>query len=309
MSAPTLFENNPLISSTLFASLQQMDDNLSGGVYETRRRISLRGGKFREIINGEQTKVNKNDSMNVIIIDAAPISRSYYASAYDSENPAPPTCWSPDGKQPAPEVAEGDLQSRDCTTCPQNVRGSGQGETRACRYHQRIAVVIEGELDNVYQLHLAATSVFGDAVNGNTPMQAYARYLKAHNQMAIGIVTEISFDENNATPKLFFKAVRPLTEEELTKVIALRDSDETREAVSFTVATKDVIATDKPAATNVIPKAAAPKPKPKAAPPVVEVVEEEEEVIAEPKRTTKKSAPVPPVDEALSAVMADWDDD
>jgi len=309
MSAPTLFENNPLISSTLFASLQQMDDNLSGGVYETRRRISIRGGKFREIINGEQTKVNKNDSMNIVIIDAAAISRSYYAAAYDSENPTPPTCWAPDGKRPAPEVAEGDLQSRDCATCPQNVRGSGQGDARACRYHQRVAIVIEGQLDTVYQLHLAGTSVFGDAVNGKTPLQAYARYLKAHNQTAIGIVTEVSFDEDSDTPKLFFKAVRPLAEEEMTKVLALRDSDETREAISFTVAAKGTIATDKSAATNVIPKAAAPKPKPKPAPPVVEVVEEEEEVIAEPKRTTKKSAPVPPVDEALSAVMADWDDD
>ena len=46
--------------------------------------------------------------------------------------------------------------------------------------------------DNVYQLNLPATSVFGDADGQKMPLQAYGRYLKAHNTHVISVVTEMS---------------------------------------------------------------------------------------------------------------------
>ena len=58
MSDMALFEGNSLVSSDLFKSLQDVDDNLAGGSGGSGpRRISIRGGRFREMVertaNGE----------------------------------------------------------------------------------------------------------------------------------------------------------------------------------------------------------------------------------------------------------------
>lgn len=284
-----LFENNALVASDLFKSLVDVNDNLlSGGDGNKSRRISLRGGKFREIVGGEQVNVSKDDKLNIVIVNAARISRTYYGGTYDPENPAPPTCWSADTNTPAPEVPEDQRQAARCVDCPQNIKGSGQGEGRACRFAQRIAVALEGDLEKVYQLQLPATSVFGEAKDGKMPMQAYARYLQAHKTPAIAIVTEMYFDENSDTPKLFFKPVRPLEEAELQAVVALKDSPETERAITMTVAQTDNVDTKKlPAGTVSAPT---------------------EEVVEEPKKAVKKSSPKPDDNDDLSSIVDDWDD-
>ena len=51
MSDMALFEGNSLVSSDLFKSLQDVDDNLAGGSGGSGpRRISIRGGRFREMV-------------------------------------------------------------------------------------------------------------------------------------------------------------------------------------------------------------------------------------------------------------------
>jgi len=296
MSNLTLFENNALATSDLFKSLNDVNDNLlSGNSGGGARRISLRGGKFREIVGKEQVNVSKDDNMNVVIVNAAKISRTYYAGTYDPENPAPPACWSADTQTPAPEVPEDQRQAARCMDCKQNVKGSGQGESRACRFAQRIAVALEGDLEKVYQLQLPATSVFGDAKNGKMPMQAYARYLNAHNTPAIAIVTNMYFDDNSDTPKLLFKAVRPLEEAELKKVVELKDSPDTIKAITMTVAQIE----SKGEEENKPPKKAlfdAPKK------------ESAEESVEEPKKVVKKSDPSPKDESSLSDIVDNWDD-
>ena len=61
-------------------------------VGEVRRRISINGNQFREYVNGERGTVY-DDTLNVVILNAAKISRSYYAGSYDAGNPTRPTCW------------------------------------------------------------------------------------------------------------------------------------------------------------------------------------------------------------------------
>jgi hypothetical protein len=77
-------------------------------------------------------------------------------------------------------------------------------------------VLIEGETAKreVYQVICPATSVFGDGEKGKLPLQAYGRHLKAHNTPVAGVITEMRFDTASPTPKLIFKPVRPITEEE-----------------------------------------------------------------------------------------------
>jgi|TARA_R110000744_G_scaffold27437_4_gene67017 hypothetical protein len=201
----------------------------AGGV---RRRISINGNKFREYVNGKQG-TTYDDTLNVVILNAAKISRSYYAGNYDASNPTRPTCWSVDTSAPAPEVKQEDRQARRCMDCPQNIKGSGAGTSRACRFAQRLAVAIENDFTKVYQLQLPATSVFGKAKEGKMPMRAYAQHLSSHNTPAQSVITECVFDRASAVPKLFFKAVRPLGEEEVGLADSMAESQEAIEAITM----------------------------------------------------------------------------
>ena len=293
MSDMTLFEGgNSLASSDLFKQLQDTDDNLSGGTGTGgARRISLRGGRFREMVGGEQVNVKSDGFLNVVILNAAKLSRTYYSGAYDAENPSAPTCWSADTQAPASEVPADQRQASRCMDCPQNIKGSGQGESRACRFNQRIAVFLEGNMDEVYQLQLPATSIFGDAKDGKMGMQAYAKYLKAHKTPSIAVVTQITFDENSATPKLLFKAVRPLSEEELQQAVASKDSEDAIKAITLTVSQTDKVQAIRDGAVaddEVDIGETAPAPK---------------------KVAKKKEVAAPSSEEAdLSSIVDDWDD-
>lgn len=265
------------------------------------RRISIKGGVFREMIGGKEYRVSEERAMDVVIIKAAPkVSRVFYAGTYTEGEAVSPTCWSSDSQRPDEKVKAENKQSATCLNCPQNIKGSGQGDSRACRYQQRLAVVISGEVDKeeVYQLVLPPTSVFGDGDKGKLPLQAYARHLKNNGVPITGVVTEMRFDTASPTPKLVFKPVRPVTEEEYNIIQHLKDSPEATAAVTMTVAQTDGVK-DKPQAAIPAPKAAAPKVE-------AEPVEAAEEV-EEPKKAAPKKAPVSS-EPKLEDLVGEWDD-
>ena len=290
-----------LFKGGLPAYLQGTDDatnalaGTSDGGGLGARRISIKGGVFREFIGGKEFRVSEERSMNVVIVKAAPkVSRIYYAGSYTEGEAVSPTCWSSDSQRPDEKAKE--KQSATCLTCPQNIKGSGQGESRACRYQQRLAVVIDGEVDKgeVYQLVLPPTSVFGDGEKGKLPLQAYARHLKNHGTPITGVVTEMRFDTASPTPKLVFKPVRPVTEEEFMKVQELKDSKEAIQAITLTVAQTDGVK-DKPSLKNAL------------AAPVEKVEAVEVEAIEEPKKAPPKKAPVAN-EPKLEDLVGEWDD-
>jgi len=298
MSTPTLFENNnALANSDLFKSLQDSNENLTGGTKPKteRRRISLNGNKFREYVNGEQINVSKEDNINIVIVDSAKLHRTYYEGTYDPKNAAPPKCWSDDTNTPSQNVPKEDRQASRCMDCPKNVKGSGQGDTKACRIGQRLAVAVETDLTKVYQLNLSGTSIFGDPENGNMRLQAYARWLSANNAPAIAVMTNMYFDSDSSVPKVFFKGLRALNENELQAVVALKDRPETKQALGLTVAQTDGV--------QEIPFVEKKEEPVKAvAAPV------EDEPVDEPKKVVKKTAPKPEEDSDLSAIIDNWDD-
>jgi len=305
MTALTLFGNNALANSDLFKSLQESNTNLLSGGGNENRRISIKGGKFRQILNGEQVAVSKDNEMSIIIVNAAPIGRTYYDGVYDPNTVSPPLCWSVDTKVPAPEVTEEGKQAARCMDCAMNIKGSGTGNSRACRFSQRIAITLEGKPEEVYQMQLPATSIFGEAEKGNMPMQAYARHLQAHNTPAISVVTEVYFDEDAETPKMFFKPVRPLTEDELELAVIDRDSEAAKSAITMTVSQKDNVS---PVVPPVEKSEVAAKPKAKTKN-VLPPEEDEDEEVQEPvKAKGKKPAAKAPEDSDLSSVLDDWDD-
>ena len=305
MTEATLFEGNSLVSSDLFKKLQGAGSNLLGGnPGGGMRRISIRGKRFREVVGGEAMRVSKSNSMNVVIVDAAPISRMYYEGAYTPDKPAAPQCWSADTNVPSADVPEEQRMAARCMDCPMNIKGSGQGDSRACRFQQRLAVVIEGQLDKVYQLQLPATSVFGEVHDRKMPMQAYARFLNENRTPPIAVVTEMYFDDDSAGPKLFFKPERPLEEAELEQAASVLEHADTQRAITFSVV--------KPKAGGAIAAPVTPVAPAKKAKPAKKVSifedEGEEEESKEPKRVAKKPSNVEDTDPELDAIVDAWDD-
>jgi len=197
-------------------SLDGIDDTtkaLMGGGGGTKR-ISIEGGVWRMMVNGKEVARNEERSMKVVIVNMAPaISRMYYPATYEEGKEAVPSCFSADGK--VPDETAPDKQSPNCASCPQNVAGSGQGKSRACRFNRRYAVVLEGDMaGSVYRLQLPAKSLFGEGEGKHMPAEAYRNFLAGHGVPMSGVVTEAKFDTAQAVPVLKFKAVRPLTEKE-----------------------------------------------------------------------------------------------
>ena len=198
------------------------------------RRISLYGGKF-SIVDNLETSIIGNPSTDLVVVNAAPVSRSYFENAYDPNRSSAPTCWSSDTQRPSVDVPQKDKQAPRCMDCPQNIRGSGGNQGRACRFAQRLAVVFVDQLDKVYQLQLPATSIYGRGNNGHMPMQDYVKFLSGRGSVATRIVTRVYFDERSSIPKLYFKPIRALDEDEITKVSDLKNHPDTIKAISFTV--------------------------------------------------------------------------
>jgi hypothetical protein len=305
----TLFGNQ---SASALALLQGLEDNLTDKIAGSggNRRISLENNVFSEVIGGKTVRVSEERAMQVVIINAAPVSRTFYAGTYVKGQKSKPTCWSSDTQRPDESVPADQRQAAACKDCKQNIKGSvAQGEGRACRFAQRVAVVLAGDNgveDKVYQVNLPATSVFGDADGQKMPLQAYGRYLKAHNTHVISVVTEMRFDPM-AQMKLVFKPVRPLNESELKTVLPLRDHPDTTKAITMSVSQMDQPEGEEsapapaPAVKNVLKTE--PKPEPKAEKVDAEVVEE-------PKKVVKKTAtPAEATEKAdLSDIVGEWDD-
>ena len=248
MADLAIFENMPTEYKDLLSQLEP-ETNLTGGDYSTNRRLSIRGGVFRQVLNGKEVSELDARSIKAVVVKSAPISRMYYATAYVEGEANPPTCWSPDTKtgRPAPDVAAEGKQSETCFDCKQNIKGSGQGDSRACRYKQSIAILLadkdeEGKWvirsSDVYQLMLPATSVFGDDKQ-KMSMQAYARHLNANRAPLASILTELRFDTDSSTPKLCFKPIRVLEQDELALAVKAQQDPDTLKLVTLTMKPKE----------------------------------------------------------------------
>jgi hypothetical protein len=287
MTEMTLFAKG---GNTLPAHLRNLELDattkaLMGSGGGSGKRISIKGGVFRMIVDGKEIAQNEDRAMPIVIVAANPhVSRSYYAETYVEGQVLAPSCWSNDGVSPDSKVSE--PQSGKCATCAQNIAGSAtQGAGRACRYSQRLAVTLENDLKgDVYQLTLPAQSIFGNVESGKMPLQAYAKFLGSHGLPITAVVTEMRFDTASATPKLTFKALRPLEADEMALAQEKGQSAEAKSAIASTPATLDG------AKTKAV---AAPEPVAKA-----EAAPAEE---AEPTKRAKKAAP-----KDVSEILDDW---
>ena len=317
-----LFNSKTAPAHVRAGQLSETAKALAGGAGNNTKRISIKGGVFRLLAGGKEVANIEERHLDVVIVLAAPkVSRIFYAEAYDSDKIAPPDCSSTDGE--TPDAGVPNKQSDSCMGCPQNIAGSGNGNSRACRYQQRMAVVLEDAIDgDVLQLTLPATSIFGKDEGDKRPLQAYARFLASQNPPVNpeAVVTRMRFDTKSEAPKLFFQPTRWLTDAEYASVMEQAASPDAKRAIASTVAAADGV--------KAAPLALAGKPPSK--PPVVAEEEEEEEAPAPTPPKTRKPRAAPVVTEeaepevrkapakveavpakkgSLSSIVADWDDE
>ncbi len=332
MSNVALFSGSNVPAFAKKGELSDLAKSLTGGGGGGGgKRISIKGGVFRLMVDGKEVAAIDERFLDVVVVSAAPkIGRTFYMKAYDGDAPSAPDCWSADGERP--DASAANPQSDRCATCPQNIKGSGQGESRACRFSQRLAVVLANDVEgDVMQLQLPATSIFGKEEGENRPLQAYARYLAAQGVNPETVVTRLKFDTKSEAPKLFFKPMRWLTEDEYATAVEKGQSEEAKRAVTMTVAQTDKVAPmqleGKPpvkvASPAPAPAAAeedeeAPPPAPRRGRPPKAVAEarkaaaavEEDEDVEPTVRKAAEPAVAPAAGKSkLAQLAADWDDE
>jgi hypothetical protein len=263
------------------------------------KRIVPKNGIFRKEVGGkEMGKVKSN--INAVVVNASPhVGRIFYAQAWTPDaEPTAPECFSNDGRTPDKDAQK--PQSDRCDMCPQNVKGSGQGSSKACRYSRRIALILEEDFGTplegeVYQMNLASKSLFGDAVNGANTFENYTKYLANNGKSLDYVVTQISFNEDNDNQSVLFTP---------TRFINKNEYEVTSKVASNPMVQKMVIMTPYQAdASGRIPKIEAPK--------AVAKPEAKEEAIEEPKKrdAVKKTEVAPKPKADLDDVLKAWSDE
>jgi len=258
-------------------------------------RIVPKNGIFRKVVGGEEMgKVKGN--INVVIVNASPkVGRIFYTKQWtpDSE-PSAPDCFSNDGQ--TPDAKAENPQSDRCDSCPQNIKGSGMGNSKACRYSRRLALVLEEDFGTslegkVYQMNLASKSLFGESVGDNShTFENYTKYLANNGKSLDYVVTQISFNENNDNQSVLFTPVRFINKGEYA--VTSKVAPETQKLVVMTPYQADASGR---------PQLAAPKAAPKAEPVT------EADAVAEPvKREGKPKAEAPAAKKDLASVVKAW---
>ena len=264
------------------------------------KRIVPKNGIFRKVVGGEEMGKVKG-TLDVIVVSASPkVGRIFYAKQWTPDaEPTAPDCFSNDGN--APDAGSTNKQSDRCDSCQQNIKGSGMGNSKACRYSRRIAVTLvedfgtslEGE---VYQMNLASKSLFGEGVGDNThTFENYTKYLANNGKSLDYVVTQMSFNEDNDNQSVLFTPVRFIQKAEYEVTSKVAAKPEVQKMVTMTPYQAD--------ASGRAPKLEAPKaaPAPQAA---------AEEVDEPKKRESKKTeTPAPTAKKSLDSVVAAWTDE
>lgn len=296
MSNMTLFQNGSMIPDYLRADADATTKDIAGS--GGGKQISIKGGVWRMVVGGEEVAKNEDRAMNLVVIAASKgVSRTFYAEKYEEGKDIKPACWSAEGVKPEPEVKN--PQSSACATCPQNVEGSGEGKSRACRYSKRLAVALENDIGgNIYRLSVPAKSYFGKSDGDKMPLQAFGKFLAGHNIPITGIVTEARFDTNEAVPVLKFRAVRPLTRDEWELAKAQSLTEDAKQAVDMKIVSSK--SDDTPALPQAFKEATVPAAAEKAdAEPVNEPV----------KRPSAKATKAEPAAKNVADILSDWSTD
>lgn len=261
------------------------------------KRIVPKNGIFRKVVGKEEMGKIKG-SLNAIVVSASPkVGRIFYAKTWTPDaEPTAPDCFSNDGQ--TPDAGAANKQAARCDDCQQNIKGSGMGNSKACRYSRRLALVLEEDFGTslegeVYQMNLASKSLFGEGSGDNThTFENYAKYLANNGKSLDYVVTQISFNEDNDNQSVLFTPSRFINKNEYGVTSVVVQKPEVQKMVVMTPYQAD--------ASGRQQKLEAPKAAPKAAP-----VEDDADAPAPTVRPSKK-AEAPTVKKDLDSVLNAW---
>lgn len=253
---------------------------IGGGTFP---RISIRGSRWRAIIDGEENVLDL-PVLKVVIVAANPnLSKMYFTKAYDANSDdQAPDCYSNDGIRP--DARSEHVQSENCASCKHNVWGSkitpAGKKTRACADSKRVALLASDDLEgDLYGLNIPAASL--------RHLRDYVEKLDKRNIPITGVETSLSFDVDQSYPLILFTPSRYLTPEEFA-VVESRLSDDQINVITGTKnePMQESLPAPAPAAAPTAPEA--PKSQlPKKSKPAPEKLEEP----VPPAETTAPAAP------------------
>ena len=221
----------PFNQAALPAFMQQLagaaniNDQAAAGIGgESIDHISIKGGRFHIIRNGQQPQTLELFALRVIIVHANPgVTKAYYDTPWNPDQDAEaPACSSDDGVTPRSDSPR--PQCGTCAVCPQNQFGSKVNaqtgkESKACTDKKCIAIVTPGnEAGEMLRLQIPTMAMkdFGAFLRGLPNVPYYA------------VVTEITFDTTVSYPKIKFRPVDYISEQAFPVVLARHTSDEAK---------------------------------------------------------------------------------
>ena len=221
----------PFNQAALPAFMQQLagaaniNDQAAAGIGgESIDHISIKGGRFHIIRNGQQPQTLELFALRVIIVHANPgVTKAFYDTPWNPDQDAEaPACSSDDGVTPRSDSPR--PQCGTCAVCPQNQFGSKVNaqtgkESKACTDKKCIAIVTPGnEAGEMLRLQIPTMAMkdFGAFLRGLPNVPYYA------------VVTEITFDTTVSYPKIKFRPVDYISEQAFPTVLARHTSDEAK---------------------------------------------------------------------------------
>ncbi len=231
LALPDWAKNKP---APAFASLNPLDDTLSEGIGQSYPVIGYKGKNWSFRYRGEKKSFIRPDDgtpaayLDVIILGQAKTkSKSYYLK-YDPNNAdgGRPVCSSIDGLTPDPDVTS--KQSDSCALCPRNAwKADPQTgrKGRDCTDYKRLAVLVlptqtsliypgEAPLLEPAFLRVPPASLNSLSIMGQT-MAGQGFHYSSY-------VTRITFDPNEAHPKMVFRPLQGLSDAEAPMILAMR---------------------------------------------------------------------------------------
>jgi hypothetical protein len=280
------------------AGISELTKQLAGktGV----KRIVPKNGIFSKLVGGESMGKTSN-ALKVVVVSASPhVGRIFYAKAWSPDaEPTAPDCFSNDGRTPDSSIASPPASR--CDSCPNNIKGSGMGSSKACRYSRRLALMLlddfgtplEGE---VYQMNLASKSLFGDNVGDRFTFENYTKYLANNGKSVDWFITEVSFNQDNDNQSVLFEPVGHINKTIHDALQRNQNRDDVKRMVIMTPYQADASGR----ALGMTKEEAEEPFETVAAAPVAEPKKRESKKAAEPPPTTKQS---------LDEVVKAWSDE
>lgn len=226
---PDSFNKGP---AQAFAALNAHDDNLSDGIGQSYAVLGYKGKQWSLRYRGQRHNFLRPDDgtpasyIDVIMLgQAKQKSKSFYkkydAATSDGDRPI---CSAIDGLNPDPD---GDMYGvNTCTLCPRNVWKTDPAtgrKGRECSDYKRVAVLLlptqtkallGSPLVEPVFLRVPAASLNALAILGDT-MTAKGYHYSTY-------ITRISFDPDEAHPKMVFRPIQGLSDQEAPIVLELR---------------------------------------------------------------------------------------